>query len=77
MEPEQMSIKPKEPEQPKCHTLLEYLLFKIDRTIAILGLIAIGLFSIFSTDISETSAKMIGSVITGLSMYLGVRLGSK
>ena len=62
---------------PKCYTLLEYLLFKIDRTLAILGLIAIGLYSIVASDISDVSAKIIGSVITGLSMYLGVRLGNK
>jgi len=64
-------------EEPKCRTILEYLLFKIDRTLAIVGLIAIGIFSILTSNIPDTSVKIIGSVVTGLSMYLGVRLGSK
>ncbi len=66
-----------ENQELQCHTVIEYLLFKIDRTIAIIGLIAIGLYSIFSKDISDTSVKIIASVVTGLSMYLGVRLGNK
>ena len=69
--PEENEIKP-----PVCRTLLEYMLYKIDRTIAILGLIAIGIWAMVVSDMSEPAAKIIGSVVTGLSMYLGVRLGS-
>ena len=62
--------------EPVCRTVLEYMLYKIDRTLAIAGLIAIGLYAIFSSDIPDGAIKVISSVVTGLSMYLGVRLGS-
>lgn len=62
---------------PVCRTVLEYMLYKIDRTLAIAGLIAIGIFAILSTKIPDASVKVLSSVVTGLSMYLGVRLGSK
>lgn len=62
--------------EPVCRTILEYMLYKIDRTLAIAGLIAIGIFAIYSSKIPDASVKVISSVVTGLSMYLGVRLGS-
>jgi len=75
----------KEPEDPKCYSLLEYLLFKIDRTIAICGLILIALLSMWigiklglaGKDLPESVGSVLSLVVNGLSFYLGVRLGSK
>ena len=66
----------KEPEEPKCYTLAEYLLWKIDRTIAILGVVAIvGLYSFGK--IPAESKEIALSALGILGVYIGGRGGNK
>ena len=58
-------------------TIKEYVLFKLDRNLAIIGLIVIAVLSVLRQDISEGAAKIVASVITAMGMYLGIRLGNK
>ena len=76
---------PAEPKQPKCHTLLQYLLFKIDRTTAIVGLIFIAALctwvgyklGLAGKDLPESVGKVLTLFFNSMGLYLGFRLGSK
>ena len=63
--------------EPKCYTLLEYLLFKLDRNIAIAGLIAIAIVAVIVKEISEPASKIISACVGGLCVYIGGRGGNK
>ena len=63
--------------EPKCYSLLEYLLFKLDRNIAIAGLIAIAVVAIMVSEISEPASKIISACVGGLCVYIGGRGGNK
>ena len=66
----------KEPEEPKCYTLAEYLLWKIDRTIAICGVVAIvGLYSFGK--IPPDAETIALSALGILGVYIGGRGGNK
>ncbi|HUT00494.1 MAG TPA: hypothetical protein VMY59_09275 [Candidatus Thermoplasmatota archaeon] len=67
----------KEPEEPKCYSLLEYLLFKIDRTLAISGTILIALTALWVNDISEAAKVIVSGIGAGLLVYIGGRGGNK
>jgi len=54
-------------------SIKQYILFKIDRSIAVLGLIGIAVGAMVCQDISEPAAKIITSVSTALALYVGVR----
>lgn len=58
-------------------TIKQLILFKIDRNVAIIGLIAIGLVALSIDSMSDAAVKIVSNVVTGLSMYLGIRLGNK
>ena len=83
-EPEPLN-ETKEPEPPKCYTLLEYLLFKIDRTAAILGIIFIAALCTWvgyklgavGKDLPESVGKILALFFNTMGLYLGFRLGSK
>ena len=62
-------------EEKQTYTIIEYILFKIDRSIAIVGLISIGLSAVFIPEIPETAIKVIAPVVSGLCFYLGARGG--
>jgi len=65
-----------EPEEPKCYSLTEYLLWKIDRTIAILGVVAIvGLYSF--GEIPPEKEAIALSALGILGVYIGGRGGNK
>ena len=57
----------------KGYSIKEYILFKLDRTIALLGLVALGIASI-AFDIPEASQGTLNSVITALGVYIGARV---
>jgi len=64
----------KEPEAPKCYSIKEYILFKLDRNISILGLVALGCWAM---QIGTKESMQIAIVVAGgLVAYIGSR-GSK
>ena len=66
-------------EEPKanevCHTVTEYILWKLDRTIAILGLIVLGSWGLYKA--TPESIQIGIAVVGGLVGYIGGRAGSK
>jgi len=59
-------------------TFMEAVLFKLDRNIAISGIIAIGVYALYksSPEFPDLS-KIAMAAITGLGVIVGVRVGSK
>ena len=79
-------IKPSEEiKPPVCRTILEYMLYKIDRTTAIVGLIFIaGLctwagyrLGVDGKDFPESVSKVLTLFFNSMGLYLGFRLGNK
>jgi hypothetical protein len=75
---------PEETQEPKKSkwTFMEAFLYKMDRNIAIGGIIAIGLYALSKIDpaLPKLSTALIAvgaSAITGLGVIVGVRVGSK
>ena len=64
-------------EEPKCYTILEYILFKIDRTIAISGLVVMGLFALWQSTPELSQENLVMAIVGGLVGYVGGRSGSK
>jgi len=61
-------------EEPKNYTIQEYILFKLDRNIALIGLIMLGLWAM---SLKTPESFQIGlAVVSGLVGYVGGR-GSK
>lgn len=60
-------------EEEKKYSIKEYILFKIDRTVALLGLIGLGVTSILGA-VPEVSQPTINNIITALSVYVGARV---
>jgi len=54
-------------------SIKQYILFKIDRTVTVLGLIGIAAGAMIDQDISDSAAKIITGISTALALYLGVR----
>jgi hypothetical protein len=61
-------------EEPACHTLTEYVLFKVDRTLAILGVIAIAMLALWLAK-GPDSMNIATAAIGGLVGYVGGRSG--
>ena len=61
-------------DKPKIYSIKEYILFKLDRNIAILGLVALGVIGF----IEQPSGyeKIVSGIVAALAVYLGAR-GSK
>ena len=55
------------------YSIKEYILFKLDRTIALLGLVALGVSSMLM-DIPEGSQGTLNNVISVLGVYVGARV---
>jgi len=55
------------------YSIKEYILFKLDRTIALLGLVGLGVASI-AFNIPEASQSTLNNVITALGVYIGARV---
>ena len=55
------------------YSIKEYILFKLDRTIALLGLVGLGVSSMLM-DIPEGSQGTLNNVISVLGVYVGARV---
>jgi len=64
-------------EEKESYSLKNLILYKMDRTIAVLGMVGIGLWSLMVKEMSPDAGKIAASVITGLGVYLGVKGGNK
>ena len=57
----------------ECKTITQYILYKLDRSICVLGLIALGLYGMY---IGKNEAMQISIAVAGaLAGYLGSRTG--
>jgi amino acid permease len=61
-------------EDPICHTVTEYILFKLDRNFAVLGIVAIAIASIFYFKGSE-GVQIVSGAVGGLVAYISGRSG--
>jgi len=61
---------------PECKTVLEIILYKMDRTLAILGIVAIAVFCMISkSQVNDSSVQISMAAITGLATFIGARSG--
>lgn len=60
--------------EPECRTLAEYVLYKLDRTVAILGIIVIALVALWMGKAPD-SLQIAVAAIGGLVGYVGGRSG--
>jgi hypothetical protein len=54
----------------QCRTLWEMLLYKLDRSIAVAGIVAVGIYSIYAGPDMKDIAM---GVATGLGVFLGMK----
>lgn len=67
--PDETVLATPEPEI-QCRTLKEMLLYKLDRSIAIAGLVAIGVYSVYTgPELKELAM----AVITAIGVFLGMK----
>ena len=59
---------------PECRTLTEYLVYKVDRTLAILGVIGIAMLALYIGKAPD-SMNIATAAIGGLVGYVGGRSG--
>ena len=57
-----------------CRTATEVILYKMDRTLAICGLVAIGLTALFVESVSPTASNVISLIAGGLTTYIGGKI---
>lgn len=57
-----------------CRTILEVILYKMDRTLAIIGLVALGLTALFVKSVSPTASNVISLIAGGLTTYIGGKI---
>lgn len=67
-------IEVKEPEVRDCKRVIEYLLWKLDRNLAIAGIIAIGILALWKV-IPQDSQQLPSAAVTALATYVGIRSG--
>ena len=60
----------------ECKTLTQMIMYKIDRTLAIGGIIALGIVSM-SVTLPTTGVQIVNSAISALAVYIGGRTVSK
>lgn len=60
--------------KPKCYTFFEYILFKLDRNIAIFGLVMMGMWAIYK--LTPESIQIANTIAGGLVGYIGGRAGA-
>ena len=54
-------------------TFNEMMLYKIDRTMAIAGIIILGLGAIYVSELSTTASQVVTLCIGGLATYIGAK----
>ena len=64
----------KEEQMPRFLTIKQYLLFKVDRTIAILGVIGLGTWALYIK--TPETIQIAGTAIGILGGYIGGRTGN-
>ncbi len=60
--------------EPECRKPWDYVLWKLDRNLAIAGIICIGLLSLWKV-VGQDYQQLAGSAITALATYVGIRSG--
>jgi hypothetical protein len=60
--------------EPECRKPIDYVLWKLDRNMAIVGIIGIGILSLYKV-IPQDSQQLAGAAITALATYVGIRSG--
>jgi len=63
-------------DDPVAHTMTEYVLYKLDRSMAIMGIIGIAIVSIFVLGGNE-GVQIATGAVGGLVGYVGGRTGNK
>ena len=63
-----------EPAEPVCYKTADYILYKMDRTLAILGIIGIAVVALFIYA-NESAVQIATGAIGGLVGYVGGRTG--
>lgn len=58
--------------EPACRTLKEYFFYKLDRNLAIGGIIIIGVLSLFKV-IGQDNQQLPAGAISALGTYIGIR----
>jgi len=61
-----------EPTEPVCYSTADYILYKMDRTLAILGIIGIAIVALFLYA-NESAVQIATGAIGGLVGYVGGR----
>jgi len=60
----------------ECRTIKEMILYKMDRTFAILGIVLMGTWAISKgTEMPASAIQIVGLAITALATYVGGRTG--
>ena len=60
----------------ECRTIKEMILYKMDRTFAVLGIVLMGTWAISKgADMPAPSIQIVGLAITALATYIGGRTG--
>ena len=60
--------------EPECRKALEYVLWKLDRNLAIAGIITIGILSLCKV-VPQELQQLPSAAITALATYVGIRSG--
>jgi len=61
-------------QEPECKTISQYLLWKLDRNLAIAGIITIGILSLCKV-VPQDLQQLPSAAITALATYVGIRSG--
>lgn len=64
--------------EEKVYSIKEYILFKLDRNIALVGFLTLGIVVICTdafVELSEQAVSIVEKIITALGVYVGVRTG--
>jgi len=61
----------------ECRTFKEMILYKMDRTIAIVGIILLGALALSFKTVNTTASQIVMVAIGGLVTYVGGRTGTK
>jgi len=58
-------------------SIRDLILYKMDRTFAVLGIILIGCWSMAKAEIADASVQIAFGAVTALATYIGGRTGTK
>ena len=60
-------------EEKEDYSLRNLILYKLDRTIAVVGMVVIGIWALASSTLPPEASKVAASVISALGVYLGIK----